>query len=368
MVTVPTVDAPIGRIRTASYGFPTPEPETDGTLAWDRTTAVVVTVSADGQEGLGWTYSTASAATLITQVLGPAVLGRDAMDVPGCWSAMHRAGRNLGTRGLVGQAISAVDVALWDLKARLLSIPLSSLFGRVRESVPVYGSGGFTSMDQTQLAEQISLWRTAGCRAMKIKIGQGWGHDVDRDLARVNRFAELTGPEVQLMVDANGGYTRGQARRVGRELDELGVVWFEEPVSSADVSGLGAVRDQLRCDVAAGEYISDLDEATALCPVVDCLQLDATRCGGYTGWLRAAAVADAHHLDVSAHCAPALHAPVATAVPNLRHLEWFSDHMRVDQWLLADAPEIIDGHLHLDNSRAGHGMAIGADAARFRID
>ncbi len=239
----------------------------------------------------------------------------DAFDIPAVWSAMHRACRNLGTKGLVMQAISAVDIALWDLKARLLDIPLQRLFGLVQDTVPVYGSGGFTSLSDEQLAGQVASWTATGCTAMKIKIGENWGQHVDRDLTRVAQLRELAGPAVDLMVDANGGYTTGQARRVGAALDELGVVWFEEPVSSDDIEGLATVRNAVSCDVTAGEYAADSYDAARLTPVVDCLQLDATRCGGYTGFRRAAAIAAAHNLQVSAHCAPALHAAVAACDP-----------------------------------------------------
>lgn len=362
-----TIDAGIESVDTAVYRFPTAGPEADGTLSWSSTTVVVVRVAAAGAVGLGWSYTGAASATVITETLGATVVGRDAMDIAGSWSQMHRAARNLGTRGLVGQAISAVDIALWDLKARLLGVPLARLFGRVRDAVPVYGSGGFTTLDDAELADQVEVWSAAGCRAMKIKIGESWGRRGERDLARLNRFAELAGPDVALMVDANGGYPRAQARRIGHALDEHHVVWFEEPVSSADVAGLAAVRDAVDCDVTAGEYITDLDEARQLCPVVDCLQLDATRCGGYTGWFRAAAVAQAHHLDVSAHCAPALHAPVAASIPNLRHIEWFYDHMRVDEQLLVGAPPVIDGRITVGETGIGHGMAMADAAERFRV-
>lgn len=229
--------------------------------------------------GLGWTYSTGAAGRIITDHLAPAITGRNVMDTPGCWSAMHRAGRNLGTRGLVMQAISAVDVALWDLKARVLDVPLASLFGRSRDRVPVYGSSGFTTLTDTELAAQVDGWAAAGCTAMKIKIGQSWGTEVQRDLARLQALRELAGPGPELMVDPNGGYSTGQARRVGATLDRCGVVWFEEPVSSDDLTGLADVRTAVRCDVAAGEYAADPFDVARLCPVVDCLQLDVTRCG-----------------------------------------------------------------------------------------
>ena len=283
------------------------------------------------------------------------------------WEAMHRACRNLGTRGLVMHALSAVDIAWWDLKARLLDIPLTGLFGAHRTSVPIYGSGGFTTLTDTQLAEQVAWWHSVGCTAMKIKIAESWGTNIDRDLDRVRRLRELAGDDVALMVDANGGYTVGQARRVGAELDDLGVTWFEEPVSSDDTAGLATLRGQLRCDIAAGEYAADSYEISSLLPVVDCLQLDATRCGGYTGWLAGAALAQARNLEVSAHCAPALHAPVAAAIPNLRHIEWFADHARLEPFLVDGGPTATEGALILDNNaRPGHGMSISSRAQDYR--
>jgi L-alanine-DL-glutamate epimerase-like enolase superfamily enzyme len=264
------------------------------------------------------------------------------------------------------QAVSAIDVALWDLKARLCDAPLSMLLGQAHPAVPIYGSGGFTMLDTDQFGEQVATWRAAGCNAMKIKIGQDWGADMARDLARVAQLRELAGDGVELMVDANGGYTVAQARRVGAALDELGVVWFEEPVSSDDTDGLRVVRDAVRCDVAAGEYVSDLYDARRLTPVVDCLQLDATRCGGYTGWLAGAAVAAAHNLQVSAHCAPALHAQVAAGITNLRHIEYFIDHTRLEPKLLDGLPKAAEGVLTSDRTVPGHGMTIAAAAAQYR--
>ncbi len=358
---------PIADIRTAVYTFPTPEPEADGTLEWNATTAVTVTLTAGGHTGLGWTYSCPAAATVIHDKLVDAIRDRDAYDIAGGWSSMHRACRNLGTKGLVMQAISAVDIAWWDLKARLLDVPLSALLGQCRSKVPIYGSGGFTTLSDAQLEEQVGWWQSVGCTAMKIKIGQSWGTREQRDLARVGELRKFAGDEVQLMVDANGGYSTGQARRVGAALDELGVTWFEEPVSSDDTTGLANLRAVLRCDIAAGEYAADVYDVRALLPVVDCLQLDATRCGGYTGWLRGAALAQSQNLQVSAHCAPALHAYVAAAVPNLRHVEWFVDHARLEPLLVDGLPEARGGALHLNTGTPGHGMSIRSEAEQWCI-
>ncbi len=280
---------------------------------------------------------------------------------------MRRACRNLGAKGLVMQAISAVDIALWDLKARLMGTPVVTLLGQVRDRMPIYGSGGFTSSTEAELAQEVSAWKAAGCTAMKIKIGCDWGARIGWDLDRVALLRELAGPNAHLMVDANGAYTAGQARRVGAELDRHGVEWFEEPVSSDDVAGLASVRAAVNCDVAAGEYVSDTYDAERLAPVVDCLQLDVTRCGGYTGFLRGAAVASAHNLEVSGHCAPAAHAAIAAAIPNLRHVEWFNDHVRLEPELLDGVPPVSSGAIHAPVAGQGHGMTLADTAEAYRV-
>ncbi len=360
------MSARVERLETGVFTYPTAVPEGDGTLTWDATTAVTVQLTADGVTGLGWTYTSPATSAVIEDHLAAVVVGQDPHAIAALHEWMRRACRNLGTKGLVAQAISAVDIALWDLSSRLLQVPLARLLGAAPDAVvPVYGSGGFTTLTDDELRAQVDGWLAAGCRAVKIKVGESWGANPSRDLARAGQVREMVGPGVELMVDANGGYGRGQARRLGAAYDELGVVWFEEPVSSDDLEGLAAVRSAVRCDVAAGEYAWDVYDARALCPVVDCLQLDATRCGGYTGFLAGAAVAAAHGLAVSAHCAPSLHAFVAAATPHLRHIEWFADHARLEPLLVDGAPGVADGQL-LPGEAAGHGMTLAAGAKQYR--
>ena len=231
------------------------------------------------------------------ELLADVVTGRDAFDVAGTAEAMARQVRNVGRPGVAAMAISAVDIALWDLKARLLGVALSSLLGRARDTVPVYGSGGFTSYSGEQTREQLSGWvEKQRIPRVKIKIGESWGSEERRDLARVRLAREVIGPDAELYVDANGGYTTGQAVRVAAALDDYGVTWFEEPVSSRDPAGLAAIRRQVRPDVAAGEYSWSLADSAALIAAgaVDCLQLDVTRCGGITEFGRGAALAAAN--------------------------------------------------------------------------
>src|SRR5436190_2049430 len=173
------------------------------------------------------------------------------------------------------------------------------------------------------------------CDAMpwvKIKIGQDWGTDEERDLERTALARKVIGDGAELFVDANGAYSRKQAARMASCLGEFGVTWFEEPVSSDDLDGLREIRDLTDIDVAAGEYGYDLVYFERMCAAgaVDCLQADVSRCAGITEWLRVSAVAAAHGLEISGHTAQSLHFQAATAVPNLRHLEYFADHARAE--------------------------------------
>lgn len=365
-------DVTIGEVTATAYDIPTDAPEGDGTLAWDSTILVVVRAKGGGEEGLGWTYCAQAAKFVVDEKLAPVVKGSDALDVPMANLAMLRACRNLGQPGVAACALSAVDAALWDLKARLLGVSLSGLLGRARDDVPIYGSGGFTTYDDEATRAQLSKWvGDLELPRVKIKIAESDGSREDRDLHRVGLARDTVGNDVELYVDANGGYGRKQAIRVGRTLDQsFGVTWFEEPVSSNDLDGLREVRDQCAIDVAAGEYgyspwyFAPMITAGA----VDCVQADVTRCGGITGWLAVAHLAEAHQLDVSGHCAPNLHAHVAIAAPNLRHLEYFHDHVRIETMLFDGVLPPHGGALCPDRRAVGHGMAFKeVDAAPYRV-
>jgi L-alanine-DL-glutamate epimerase-like enolase superfamily enzyme len=358
-------------VTAAVYEIPTDRPEGDGTLAWSKTTLVTARVTGGGAEGLGYTYAAGACKPLIEGELAAAVTGQCVLETGAAWQAMVRAVRNIGRPGLVSYAISAVDAALWDLKAKLLGLPLSRLLGAVRDEVPVYGSGGFTTYDDAAARAQLEHW--AGDQRIgrvKIKIGESWGTCEARDLARIAFARKVIGPGAELYVDANGGYTRKQAVRMARAMAPHDVTWFEEPVSSDDLDGLREVRDQVDPDVTAGEYGYDLPYFARMvdAQAVDCLQVDVTRCGGITEWLRAAAVAAARGLQVSGHCAPNLHAHVAAAVPNLRHLEYFHDHERIETMLFDGALDPAGGALRPDKSRPGLGLALKeANAAPYRV-
>jgi L-alanine-DL-glutamate epimerase-like enolase superfamily enzyme len=183
---------PVESLEVATYRVPTDEPESDGTLTWDHTDVIVVHLAADGSTGLGWTYAASAAADMIQNILGDRVIGQSAMAVEGMWAAMSHSLRNAGLPGAGLMAVAAVDIALWDLKAKLLGVSLVDLFGAVRRAVPIYGSGGFTSYTDKRLIEQLGGWAAQGIGRVKMKVGR----DAAADLRRVRLARETIGPDV----------------------------------------------------------------------------------------------------------------------------------------------------------------------------
>jgi L-alanine-DL-glutamate epimerase-like enolase superfamily enzyme len=358
----------IAQIAVSTYRIPTDWPEQDGTYDWESTTLVLVEPQTDsGLRGLGYSYANGATAALIKETLTPVVCGRDVQDVGGSWGAMVRAIRNLGRPGIASMAIAAVDIALWDLKARAVGLPLFKLLGPYRDAVPIYGSGGFTSYSEQELVAQLAGWVEQGIPRVKMKIGR----DPDKDVARVRAVRKAIGNDAQLFVDANGAYHTKEALRQARRFAEEGVTWFEEPVSSDHLDELHFIREQTpSMDIAAGEYGYDrfYFRRMVQAGAVDVLQADVTRCAGVTGWLQAAAIAHAFAVPFSAHCAPEIHAHVACAAPEFRHAEYFHDHVRIAHMLFDGVPEPHDGVLRPDPSRPGLGIELKrADAAMWLV-
>ena len=354
------------------YTVPTEAPEADGTLQWDRTSLVVVQPLLDnGLRGLGYAVGDPATGTLARDTLVDVVIGIDIRDSEAAWEAMVRRIRNLGRPGIASMAIAAMDIALWDTKARALDVPLHKLLGPVRDSVPIYGSGGFTSLSERELCAQLSGWVEQGIPRVKMKIGKDRGRSWEEDIRRVRAARCAVGDDTELFVDANGAYDRKQAQRLGRLFaEEFGVTWFEEPVTSDDREGLAALRAELPLEVSAGEYGYSLEyfHTMLASQAIDVLQADVGRCAGITEWLRVAALSAAFKIPYSAHCGPSIHAHAATVPTNLRHIEYFHDHVRVDHMLFDGVLDPRDGALWPDTERPGIGLALKErDAERFRV-
>jgi len=357
----------IAAVTASAYEIPTDAPEADGTLRWTSTTLIVVEVEAGGQRGLGYTYAHAAVVPLVTDKLAGAIRGLDALAISAAMAAMLHEIRNLGRPGIVATAISAVDAALWDLKGKLLDQPVVSLLGAARETVPLYGSGGFTTYSLERIRDQLGGWAEQGLRWVKMKIGS----DPAADPQRVAAAREAIG-EAGLFVDANGAFHAKEALAMAERLAPLGVAWFEEPVSSDDLGGLRLLRDRgpAGMRITAGEYGYDLFYFRRMLEAgaVDVLQADASRCLGITGFLQVDALCAAHGLPLSAHCAPSLHRHAALAATRFWHQEWFHDHVRIEHMLFDGAPRAEKGVIRADLSRPGLGLDFKrADAAPYAI-
>lgn len=359
----------IESVEASAYSIPTDAPESDGTLTWDSTTLVLVSVRAGGQVGVGYTYADTAVVTVVRSKLADVLTGADALQPPARWAGMQHAVRNLGKPGLAAEAISAVDIALWDLRARLLDEPMVIALGAIHDATPIYGSGGFTSYDNDTLRAQLSGWVEAGVPRVKMKVGR----DPDADIGRVAAARAAIGDDAELFVDANGAYHRKQALLWAKRFAEYDVRWFEEPVTSDDLDGLRQLCEQgpAGMDIAAGEYGYHLPyfQRMLAAGAVDCLQADVTRALGITGVLKVAALCDARGMDLSLHCAPQISGQVGTAVWHLRHLEYFHDHVRIEG-LAFDG--IIDpepgGVLRPDRTAPGHGLTVKhADLEQFQV-
>lgn len=347
--------------------MPSDSPESDGTLEWKSTTLVLVQLRAGKKCGLGYTYSHECCVPLVREKLFQLVRGGGTMAIGKIFGKMKAAVRNYGSRGIASNAIAAVDIALWDLQARLLGLPLVQLLGPVREKIPAYGSGGFTSYSDKQLQSQLETWASQGISMVKMKVGR----NPAADEARVQCARKAVGRQTRLFVDANGAYSQKQALDLAEKFAENNVVWFEEPVSSDNLNGLGFLRERLPAgmELSAGEYNYDAIQARQMLEAraVDVLQADATRCG-ITGFLQAAELCDAFETPLSSHTAPALHGHLCCAVPRARHAEYFHDHVRIEQLFFDGATTKQQGGFLQPDLSPGLGLEFKvSDAAKFQI-
>ena len=355
-------------LNVSAYNIPTDAPESDGTIEWKSTTMILVEINAGEKTGMGYSYADISSAFFIDKNLKKVVIGKNAMDIPWILKCMVDSVRNNGNCGIVAMAISAINNALWDLKAKILDLPLALLLGKVRDDFPIYGSGGFTSYSIERLQNQLAGWAEKGIRQVKMKIGR----DPDKDVYRVEKAREAIGDNIELFVDANGAYSTKQALKLADQFDEIGVTWFEEPRPSSDLTGLHFIREHAPhgMNIAAGEYGYNLSYFEQMLDVgsVDVLQADATRCGGISTFIKAGYLCEAHQLLFSSHCAPSLHLHAGLSLPSFFTAEYFYDHVRIEDMLFDGTPQPVNGALHADLSRPGLGLEFKSqDAEKYKV-
>ena len=355
-------------LKVSTYKIPTATSEADGTIEWNSTTLVLVELNAAEKNGIGYTYANEATAIVIDKVLKKIIVNANALNIPLLNAKMIATIRNDGQTGIAMMAVSAVDNALWDLKAKLFDVPLCNLLGNAKDGILIYGSGGFTSYNKKQLQQQLRGWVDEGIQHVKIKIGAEPGKDVER----VKNAREAIGKNAKLFVDANGAYNIKQAIEKSFQFKEYNISWFEEPVTSDNLEGLQFIREHVQPEVniAAGEYGYNLPYFYHMLKAnaVDILQADATRCGGITNFLKAGALAEAQQVPFSSHCAPALHLHAAISLNNFYIAEYFYDHARIENMFFDGVTQSRNGCIYPDVSRPGIGLEFKyKDAEKHKI-
>jgi L-alanine-DL-glutamate epimerase-like enolase superfamily enzyme len=320
-----------------------------------------------GLEGVGFGYSKRAggpAQFAHAREVAPDLIGEDPNDIGRIWTRLVWAGASVGRSGAATQALAAIDVALWDLKAKRAGLSLAKLLGAHRDSVRCYNtSGGFLHEPVEQVRDNADRTLAAGVGGIKIKVGLP---DSAEDLRRVAALREHLGDGVPLMVDANQQWDRPTAMRVGRALERFGLVWIEEPLDAYDAEGHAELARALDTAVASGEMLTSVAEHRELVRLgaVDVLQPDAARIGGITQFLKLAALAEDRHLQLAPHFAMEIHLHLAAAYPLgepwVEHFDWLDP-------LFAEHPEIRDGRMHL-SARPGLGVTLTEQARAWTVD
>jgi L-alanine-DL-glutamate epimerase-like enolase superfamily enzyme len=347
----------IERIETTRYQIPlaTPVEAASHGVMSDFDMVAVRLADADGATGCGYTVLHAGhgAALLpvIDNVFAPILLSEDPRCIERLWARMWRAHHYSGRGGLVSFAIAAVDVALWDLRARRLGEPLWRLLGGHRGAVRAYAGNIDLNFPRQQLLEGVQRSLAAGYRSIKMRLGKP---DLSEDLERVAAVRELIGPDIELMTDANEAWRTDQALRAFHALRGFDLVWIEEPIRPDDYGGYAHLRAHGGVPIAAGENLHTLAEFSALISAhgVDFPEPDLTTCGGITPWLKIAHLADAHGLPVTSHGAHELHVHLLCAVPNAAYLEVHGFGL---EQFIAQPLELRDG-MAIAPERPGHGI------------
>lgn len=319
-----------------------------------------------GLSGVGYSYSKRAGGQGLfahAKEIAPELLGEDPSDIQRLWTKLVWAGASVGRSGLSTQAIAAIDIALWDVKAKRAGLPLAKLLGAHRDSVQCYNtSGGYLSMSVEEILANAEASRERGIGGIKIKVGQP---DTSVDIRRVRAMRELLGDQFPMMVDANQQWNRSTAIRVGRQLEEFGLTWIEEPLDAYDVEGHAALARELATPIATGEMLTSAVEHRALIKAgsVDFMQPDAPRVGGITPFLKIMALGEDAGIRMAPHFAMEIHLHLSAAYeidPWVEHFEWLEP-------LFNEKLEIRGGRMIIP-ARPGLGFSLSEQARAWTTD
>lgn len=313
-----------------------------------------------GLEGFGLTYhEVGGEATreLIRCSIAPRLLGRDPLDTEVLWNEMFHYLRGVGRKGLAFGALSAIDIALWDLKGKIAGLPVYRLLGGGRSRVPVYASGGWTSYSDEKLVEEMTGFVAQGYDTIKFKVGYAGGTAINRDVARVRKVREAVGPDVRLLVDANNAFDAATAIQLANRIGDFDIHLFEEPVLADDLRGLARFRRGTDIPLATGEHeytrygVRDL----LLAEAADIVQADGARAGGYTEMLKCAALTQAFNVRFAPHAMEHVHLHLVAALPNAPFLERLAMFEGITGLVFRDGARVENGMMTVPE-RPGLGL------------
>lgn len=326
---------------------------------------VVQVTTEQGLTGIGVTYHEVGGEAikeLIEKYFAPKLIDRDPFQTEAIWEELFHYARGVGRKGLSFCALSAVDIALWDLKGKILDLPLYCLLGGNEKQVPIYASGGWTSHDDDALVEEALMMVRRGYRMIKLKVGVEGGKNIQRDIARCRKVREAIGPDIGFMVDANNAFHAAEAVRLANSIREYDIMLFEEPVFADDIPGLKRFKQGTDIPLGTGEHEYTRYGARDLImgEAVDYLQMDATRCGGITEMNKVTALSQAWNLAFAPHAMEHIHMHLVSAAPNgvfLERLFLFED---ITAMVYQDAPVPEKGILTIPD-KPGLGLELNMD-------
>ena len=338
-------------VTTTVLFYPHTRPIQDATIpppgpnAGGRSQLFVHIYTDEGFEGLGIGQASPGVRQVIEADLKGLLIGQDPFNIEKLWNDMFWRVRGYGRKGVAFCALSAVDIGLWDLKAKALGLPLYELLGPFTDSVPIYGSGGWTNLTQEELVAEMAGYVEQGIKRVKMKVGKDFGKSEREDLQRLAAVRKTLGDDVAIYVDANNGYYSKQAIYMAKEFEQFQVGWCEEPVLADDITGLAEIKHATSIPIATGEHEYTKHGFRELIAGggVDIVQPDVGRVGGVTEWMKVAHMAHAFNLPVAPHAVQLVHLHVACATPNLKVVEYMNTALEGDRVWYTEFPQQSGG-------------------------
>ena len=338
-------------VTTTVLFYPHTRPIQDATIpppgpnAGGRSQLFVHIYTDEGFEGLGIGQASPGVRQVIEADLKGLLIGQDPFNIEKLWNDMFWRVRGYGRKGVAFCALSAVDIGLWDLKAKALGLPLYKLLGPFTDSVPIYGSGGWTNLTQEELVAEMAGYVEQGIKRVKMKVGKDFGKSEREDLQRLAAVRKTLGDDVAIYVDANNGYYSKQAIYMAKEFEQFQVGWFEEPVLADDIGGLAEIKHATSIPIATGEHEYTKHGFRELIAGggVDIVQPDVGRVGGVTEWMKVAHMAHAFNLPVAPHAVQLVHLHLACATPNLKVVEYMNTSLEGDRVWYTEFPQPSGG-------------------------